>query len=50
MRAMKVRSDIILSCIHCGRDYYLYDAVSIARAQKRRTALCPHCNKRVAGC
>jgi len=50
MRAMKVKGDIILNCIHCGKEYYLADAVQIAREQKRGSVLCPHCNKRVAGC
>ena len=50
MKAMKVKGDVILNCIHCGHEYYLADAVEDARALRKRVVLCPHCGRRVAGC
>lgn len=50
MRAMKVKGDVVLNCIHCGKAYYLADAVETAHAERSRKVSCPYCGKRVAGC
>jgi len=50
MRPMRVKGDIVLNCIHCGREYYLADAVAEARVARKRTVHCPYCGKRIGGC